>query len=351
MEGTVTTLALVANAGDGTISTFDVTDGRLERVAVSPTGAGVGTLVIDPVARLVFAGVKAPVPRSPEDDDLGPAVVTMALDAATGELAEVARRAVDASMTYVDLTPDRTRLLGASYGGGFAVGWPIREGVLGAEGNRVELPNLHCVVASSDTHAYLVSLGADAIAGCDVDSDGGLVERTRAAAPDGSGPRHLVLSSANAVAYVITEFSGEVLRFARAEDGALTLTDTTSIVDPEAGLSHSRYLADPMAEHLIWGADLHLSNDESVLWATERNASTIASLALQGGTLGSVTALRATEPQPRGFAVTPDGKHVLVCGERSTTVTLYRVLEDGTLQPVHTEETGQAANWVRFVEV
>src|ERR1019366_7597498 len=51
-------LALVANAGDGTVSTFRIADGRLERLAVSTVGAGCSTLAIDPERHLVYVGAK-----------------------------------------------------------------------------------------------------------------------------------------------------------------------------------------------------------------------------------------------------------------------------------------------------
>lgn len=340
------TLALVANAGDGTISTFDLSGGRLNRLAVSPAGRGVGTFAVDASRSLVFAGVKGA-----SGDEDGPALVlTMRLDRSTGELTEVSRREADASITYLDLTPDGTRLLGASYGGGFGCCWPVSgDGVLGESPNRIEHPNLHCVVAADDDSAYFVSLGADRVVQCAVNADGLLTEGPVAAAPPGSGPRHLVLDSSGRNAYVITEFSGEVLRYRRGDDNALTLAGTVSIIDASAGLTHSRFGADPRAEHLIWGADLHLSDDGASLWATERTAGTIATVRLDGdGALGEVTAVIATEPQPRGFGVT--GDLVLVTGELSTTVTWYRAAADGTLTPLDRAETGAGANWVRFID-
>ena len=83
---------------------------------------------------------------------------------------------------------------------------------------------------------------------------------------------------------------------------------------------------------IIWGADVHLARDETYLLATERTASTLATLAVDGsGRLGAQVAIRPTQAQPRGFAVTPDGKD---------SVTHYETLEafrGASLLEVHLE--------------
>jgi len=55
-----------------------------------------------------------------------------------------------------------------------------------------------------------------------------------------------------------------------------------------------------------------------------------------------------TETQPRGFAVSPDGRHLVAAGEKSTTVSLYAVRDDD-LELLQRIETGRGANWVRFL--
>ena len=55
-----------------------------------------------------------------------------------------------------------------------------------------------------------------------------------------------------------------------------------------------------------------------------------------------------TEPQPRGFALSADGRHLVAAGERSTFVSLYSVDGDD-LHLMQRVETGSGANWVRFV--
>ena len=139
----------------------------------------------------------------------------------------------------------RTLLLGASYGGNVGGTWPVRVDTepdagpdsqpgLGEPVARIEHRNLHCVVPSdapegtdsAPTVAYFVALGDDLIAQYSVESDGALtpLDPPTVAAPAGSGPRHLLLDGDNA--YLVTEYSGELIRFARGSDGALRTAGT-----------------------------------------------------------------------------------------------------------------------------
>lgn len=332
-------LALVANAHDGTVSTFRIADGHLQRLAVSRVGAGCSTLAIDTERHLVYVGAKPGL------------IVTCSLDPSTGVLTTWDEREVPGSPTYLTLTPHGDRLLGAFYHEGSGMSWRLDNGHLGEPSPAVSHANLHSIVVTKDTrHAYFVSLGEDAVIRYELGPDGSLTNGLVAAAPAGSGPRHIVLNAAETSVFVVTEFSGEVLHYARdGATGALRLTTEQSIVDPSAGLAHSRYGADPTAEHLIWGADVHLAANGRWAWASERSASTIATVPLGlSGQPETVTAYTPTEAQPRGFGVTPDGQYLLAVGERSTTATLYEIGAEAQLTPVDRQETGNGANWVRF---
>lgn len=342
--GTMTnaSLVLVGNSQGGTISVLRLAEGELTPAQTTFVGQGCGTFAVDQERRLVYAATSAP----------RPAILTLTLDPATGALNEIARTDLPDKLAYLSLTRGGTVLLGASYHGGWGAVWPISEGTLGAATGRVEFPNVHCVVTDpAGLNAYFVSLGADLIAQYALDADAGLRALTpsTAAAPQGSGPRHLVVSDDATSAYLVTEFSGEVVRYARAEDGTLSARESVVIADPAAGLAHSRFGADPAAEHLIWGADLHVARGGSLLVATERTASTVASVELGAdGVLGQVLAYAPTPKQPRGFAVSPDGDLAVIAGEAADGVAVVAVGADGSLQVGQELATGEGPNWVRF---
>ncbi|RZI92548.1 MAG: 6-phosphogluconolactonase, partial [Microbacterium sp.] len=275
---TASSLVLVANSGDGSISSFRFTGSALEPLSVTTGLKGCSTFAVDAARGLVYAGVKG----SSSDEPAG--ILTLALDADTGVLTPRTRLDLpDGGMNYLALTRDGTGLLGAAYSGGYGISCPIADGVVGEPVSRVEFPNLHSVLPSADGRfAYFVSLGADLVAQYALEDELRLVplDPETVAAPAGSGPRHLVLNDAQDAVYVLTEFSGEVLHYARdTATGTLELRSAASAVDPTKNLGHSEFGADPLAHHYIWGADLHWSGTDR-LWASERTENTLGAVSV-----------------------------------------------------------------------
>ena len=335
-------LAFVADATDGTVTTFSLDDDAvLRRLAISEIGPGCSSLVVDAERRQLHASVKGDPP----------AIVTCRIDD-DGHLKPVSRRQVESSVSYLALSPDGSTMLAASYGGGFGISMPVDDAGVGEVVSRIDHPHMHsCAVGPEGRTAYFVSLGADLIAQCAL--DGATLtplDPPTAAAPTGSGPRHLVLTRDGAHVYVMTEFSGDVLHYSRSDQGVLALVGQVAAFAPDRGLRPSRLGADPIADHLIWGADLHLSLDERTCWASERSESTLATLRIDAdGTPHPAERFTPAEKQPRGFAVSPDGRYLLCAGEKSTTVSLFRITPDGGLAASGQVETGRGANWVRFL--
>jgi len=171
------------------------------------------------------------------------------------------------------------------------------------------------------------------------------------AAPAGSGPRHLIFSSDQSSVYVNTEYSGEVLHYRRdAESGQLTFVSAQTCIPTDRGLKHSRFGADPRAEQLIWGADLHLDASETRLYCSERTRATITALDIaSNGVLGGVTAHSDVVAQPRGFAVLPNGD-LLVASELDRVVGQYRPDADSALTLIETFPAGLGAYWIEVIE-
>lgn len=335
---------LIANAADGTISALRLSrepHPQLEVIATSGELPGCATFAVDSERGLVFAAYKADPPG----------IATLRLDRESGVLTEVARRPVSDSMTYLTLAQGGSALLGASYSGGFGALWPVEGERLGEQHSTMRHDNLHCIVAVETPvgqWVYAVSLGEDLIAQFAIEKDGALVplEPAHVAAPPGSGPRHLVVRGTSA--YLVTEFSGEAIRFDIRPGGTLDQAEAVDVVNPTAGLSHSRFGADPRAEGLIWGADVHVAGD--FLITSERCSSQLTVTRLtEQGRLGEVVGYTDTEQVPRGFNVTADGAFVVAVGEESSHAQLLAVNDDGRLEEVDRVQIGAGANWVRFV--
>lgn len=341
------TLVLVANAGESSITTFRQVDGVLERLAVTPGLPGVSTFAVDGDRNLVFAGVKG-------HDGGQAAIVTLALDRATGALTPTSRLDLpDGGVNYLALAREGSVLLAASYGGNYGFSARVRDGVVSEPSTRIEFAHLHSVLPSHDgDYAYFVSLGDDLIAQYAIAEDSSLQALTPAtvAAPAGTGPRHLAVSASGEAVYVLTEFTADVLHFTRdRESGILTFAGATPAYDPSTGLAPSKLGLDPKTNHVIWGADLQFGAGEAHLWASERAESTLAALAISAdGTVSAPAGFTTTEPQPRGIALSQDGGYLIATGERSDTVSVYAV-HGADLEFLQQIETGAGANWVRFV--
>ncbi len=331
---------LVGNDKGGTISVLHVVDDELRLLAETEVGGGCSTFAVDPQRSFVYVAVKEPEP----------AVMTLRLDRDTGELIETSRRDVADPLAYLALSGDA--LLGASYHGGWGASWHVAEGELSQVVSRLEYRNLHAAVPDPQgKNAYFASLGEDLIAQCSIGADAQLIELSppTITCPPTSGPRHIVVSDDGHSAYLMTEFTGEVIRFDRADDGTLTQAESLPAHDKTAGLGRSEYGRDPRGEHLIWGADLAFVEGGSWLVTSERTASTITALPLNSdGHLMEGAVTTPTEEQPRGLTVSPDGSRVVVVGELSGSASLYR-MDEGALVQLDRLETGRGPNWVRFM--
>ena len=98
----------------------------------------------------------------------------------------------------------------------------------------------------------------------------------------------------------------------------------------------------------------HLSLEEgATLPSTPPSGQTSTLGALRvDGTSGKLTYLGSTptEKQPRGFAIDPTGRFVVVAGEKSGTLSSYSIdAENGTLKLIARYPTGKGANWVEIL--
>lgn len=335
---------LIANAKDGTISTFEHSGGDLKPLAVSEVGAPGMPLAVDPANNLVFAGGSDPQ-----------GVTVLRLDRASGELEVLGRYETRGVPSYLTLSSDAGLLFSASYHQGLGEVFRVGDaGALSPVGEPLEYRNLHCVQLSSDDNfAYFASLRDDLVAQYAVAPDGELtpLDPPTVSAPPGSGPRHLILNPAETSAYLTTEYAGVALHYRRDPvSGLLDKATWATAIPTDRGLSHSRFGADPRAEDLIWCSDLHLSGSGRLLYVAERTRGTITAVevAAETGELGEALATSDVVTQPRGFRVL-DNDDLLVASELDRVVAVYRADADGALTEVARHQIGLGANWIEVV--
>jgi 6-phosphogluconolactonase len=127
----------------------------------------------------------------------------------------------------------------------------------------------------------------------------------------GSGPRHLSFSRNGKFAYLVQELDGSVSALS-FKNGQLELLQEITL----------------MAEknQKAWAADIHLSPDGKFLYATNRApANSITCFAvLPNGKLENYFMVSTRGDGPRNFAISPDGKFLLVAHQFSNNIVIFK---------------------------
>ena len=326
-----------------------------KHIAVLALDARSGSLT--PLATVAVPGTDAPSPQSlpmalsPDGTRLNAALrtepfplTTYAIDRATGGLTKLATSTLPDSMCYLAADATGRHLLSASYGGAKLAVNPIGpDGIAGPPAQVLATPpKAHSVLIDpANHHVYAASLGGDAIL-CQQfdDATGRLAEPIHLAAttPPGTGPRHLRLAPGGRTLYMLAEQGGAVFVYTRdPATGALTERQSISLL-PDG-------LFPPVAS-----ADLHLTPDGRFLYASERLTHTLTGFAVSpdDGTLTQICRV-ASEPTPRGFAITPGGKFLLCAGLTSGKLATYAIEPSGVLVRKGAIDVGAGANWIEIL--
>ena len=352
------TYVYVSNADDGDISVYSLlADGSLRTLARAAAAKAVMPLAVSPDRRFLYAAIRSK-PFS---------AVTYAIDARSGALEWLSRDPLADSFPY--LSTDRTGrfLFGASYGGDLIAVHPIERGSRVGEALQV-IPvgrNAHCVLVDrSNKYVFVSTLGTDQVFQFVFDADTG---RLAANTPNalqlsaGSGPRHMVFSNDNRFLYVLGELMGTVTTLAlSAASGRLSELGSESILPhattlrpgfPRGAVGGSTASGGQRdTSNDIWASELRLSPDDRFLYAAERTGSTLSWLRVDAAS-GKLTCLGIipTERQPRGFAIDPAGKHLVVAGEESGAISVYAIVSDGAPVFLDRYPAGNGPNWVEIV--
>lgn len=268
-----------------------------------------------------------------EENNTAAAVNAFAFDREKGTLRLLNRqKTMGEGPCYV--STNGKKVLTANYSGGSMTVFSIRyDGSLepsdtlfqgsasGPDTERQATPHIHCAIFSPDSnYIFATDFSADRILRYAVNRKEELPRplSEMVTLPPGSGPRHLIFSKDGNYAYLITELSGKVIAFTYA-NGKLNAIQTITADTVQAKGS----------------ADIHLSPDGKYLYTTNRlkeDGIAIFEVNPENGMLAKV-GYQLTDPHPRHFNITPNGKYLLVACRDSNTIQVFRRdVKSGLLQ-------------------
>ncbi|MEH7179070.1 lactonase family protein [Neobacillus vireti] len=178
---------------------------------------------------------------------------------------------------------------------------------------RQEKPHVHYAGLTPD-EKYLaaVDLGTDSLTTYEVATDGKLTKAHLLPMKAGSGPRHLTFHPNGILAYLMTEFSSEVivLRY-HPENGHFTEVQYISTLPEDFNENNQ-------------GSAIHISADGRFVYAGNRGHNSIAVFHVEE--TGELSFLEHTSTEgdwPRDFEIDPSGKYIVASNQESSNLVLF----------------------------
>lgn len=306
---------------------FDSDSGRSDSISMVEVD-NPSFLTLSPDEKFIYAVSENDVPNS--------AVHAFSFDKQRGEMVLLNSQPINSdSPCYITVDDNGRNVHTANYGGGSVASFQVQgDGSLspivsmitfkgsGPDSVRQNSAHLHSVQFSPDgQYLFATDLGSDKLYRFDVNNtpfegQPGLLENSlkEFQMPEGTGPRHFTFHpDGGKYLYLLGELSGKVLVF---DYDFGELKQKQEIVADTVGARGS--------------ADIHVSPDGRFLYASNRleaDGIAIFSINPKDGTLTKV-GYQLTGKHPRNFAITPDGKFLLVASRDENKIQVYSIDSD-----------------------
>jgi 6-phosphogluconolactonase len=279
-------------------------------------------------------------------------IVTLDLDKKTGKFTQKnIQNTGGAHPCHVVLDKTEKWLIASNYSGGSLAVFPVlKDGSLGSKSqfiqyagsgpdkDRQEKAHIHSAFFSPDFKNVLVQdLGTDKIFNYSFNAKTGKLKQSQEVSLlAGSGPRHVVFHETLPYVYVIQELMGKISTYKWANSKLIFVQEISSLPADFKGENFS--------------ADIHISFDGRFLYASNRYYDMIVRCEIDQNT-GKLTQLEQTAVKgklPRNFAITPDGKYMLVANQGSDKVVAFR-LEKGKMVDIDVEKEVSMPVCIKFL--
>lgn len=206
---------------------------------------------------------------------------------------------------------------------------------------RQEKPHTHYAgVTPEEKYVAVVELGSDCLITYEVSDDGKLTEVSRLSLKGGSGPRHLTFHPNKQMAYLLTEFSSEVIVLAyHPENGQFTVKQNISTLPADFTENNQ-------------GSAIHISSDGRFVYAGNRGHNSIAVFQVnqETGELDFVQHVSTEGDWPRDFSIDPTGKFIVASNQESHNLVLFaRDQETGKLTLLESDVTVPYPVCIKFL--
>ncbi|WP_122735771.1 lactonase family protein [Pseudomonas viridiflava] len=350
------TFAYISSPADGLISQYQLDDasGALSLVEQTKAGDQVNPMALSPDGKALFAALRAKPYQ----------VVSFSIEPVTGHLKPLAQAPLAESLAYLSTDRSGRFLMGASYGADLLSVQPIDAQHRPSDSIQTYKTGMHAHSVRTDPSnrfAYAGNLGVDRVLQYRLEpKDGKLVPigEGYVTVPENTGPRHLAFAPNGKLLYVVGEMSGTVTAFSindktgglKQVNQANGIPERLKLAPGQARDARNNDLKDDPTPR-IWAADVRISPDGKWLFTSERTSSSVSVFKVDPAT-GKVTFAEnypVEEKQPRNIAVAPNGRWLLVTGEKAEKVGSYSIAADGALKRVSEAPSGKGALWIEML--
>lgn len=350
------TFAYISSPADGLISQYQLDDasGALSLVEQTKAGDQVNPMALSPDGKALFAALRAKPYQ----------VVSFSIDPVTGHLKPLAQAPLAESLAYLSTDRSGRFLMGASYGADLLSVQPIDAQHRPSDSIQTYKTGMHAHSVRTDPSnrfAYAGNLGVDRVLQYRLEpKDGKLVPigEGYVTVPENTGPRHLAFAPNGKFLYVVGEMSGTVTAFSindktgglKQVNQANGIPERLKLAPGQARDARNNDLKDDPTPR-IWAADVRISPDGKWLFTSERTSSSVSVFKVDPAT-GKVTFVEnypVEEKQPRNIAVAPNGRWLLVTGEKAEKVGSYSIAANGALKRVSEAPSGKGALWIEML--
>jgi 6-phosphogluconolactonase len=295
---------------------FDAENGKIEKIKLAAKLENPTYVAISKDNRYLYSIISK--------GNLG-GVAAFSLNSTNGDLQEINQETTEApNPCHVQLDSKKHYLLAANYHRGTITAYTISQkdgqvnsqpSVIQHQGKTSEQqPHTHYSSFTPDEKfVVVVDLGIDQLLTYKL-IDAALQKVSTLELKSGSGPRHLAFHPNGKFAYIMTEYSSEVIVL-QYHDANGTFSELQTISTIPADFKDNNQ-----------GSAIHISSDGRYLYAGNRGHNSIAVFAVDEST-GSLTIVERVSSEgnwPRDFALDPSEKYIIGSNQESENLVIYK---------------------------